>query len=531
MGLGAYVAYGLLNGVSAPLPIALIATAGAGAGLAGIVSPALFRLRGLYFTVGTLALAELLRLLMINVSAFGGATGIFLKSDPPPLPILFHFALVVALIAALILTPCVRTRASVIFRSVRDDEDAAAQMGVRPYRVKLAAFTLAGALAAMAGAVQAVKLGAIEPYGMFGLQWSVDVLTMVIIGGMGSRLGPLVGALFVIALGEALADYPEAHIAIAGFILIVLIRIAPKGLVGLASNLRLAAAKRASMTPLLEVKSLSKRFGGLVAIDNLDLKLMPGAIAGVIGPNGAGKSTLIGLIGGALGPSSGAIALDGRDVTRLPASERARAGIGRTYQIPRPFLDMTVEENLEVAQYAIEPFISARAAHAARNDLLVGCGLVDAASLPARALPLLRRKRLEVARALALKPRILLLDEVGAGLIASEIGELIALIKQIAQPERSILIVEHVIRVVRECCARSVVLNFGKKLIEGPTAEILANDEVAAIYLGTRAGAARKGADEASGSVAPEIEVGEPNKERATLAPLVASRGTRAVRF
>jgi len=531
VGLGAYVAYGLLNGVSAPLPIALIATAGAGAGLAGIVSPALFRLRGLYFTVGTLALAELLRLLMINVSAFGGATGIFLKSDPPPLPILFHFALVVALIAALILTPCVRTRASVIFRSVRDDEDAAAQMGVRPYRVKLAAFTLAGALAAMAGAVQAVKLGAIEPYGMFGLQWSVDVLTMVIIGGMGSRLGPLVGALFVIALGEALADYPEAHIAIAGFILIVLIRIAPKGLVGLASNLRLAAAKRASMTPLLEVKSLSKRFGGLVAIDNLDLKLMPGAIAGVIGPNGAGKSTLIGLIGGALGPSSGAIALDGRDVTRLPASERARAGIGRTYQIPRPFLDMTVEENLEVAQYAIEPFISARAAHAARNDLLVGCGLVDAASLPARALPLLRRKRLEVARALALKPRILLLDEVGAGLIASEIGELIALIKQIAQPERSILIVEHVIRVVRECCARSVVLNFGKKLIEGPTAEILANDEVAAIYLGTRAGAARKGADEASGSVAPEIEVGEPNKERATLAPLVASRGTRAVRF
>ena len=531
VGLGAYVAYGLLNGVSAPLPIALIATAGAGAGLAGIVSPALFRLRGLYFTVGTLALAELLRLLMINVSAFGGATGIFLKSDPPPLPILFHFALVVALIAALILTPCVRTRASVIFRSVRDDEDAAAQMGVRPYRVKLAAFTLAGALAAMAGAVQAVKLGAIEPYGMFGLQWSVDVLTMVIIGGMGSRLGPLVGALFVIALGEALADYPEAHIAIAGFILIVLIRIAPKGLVGLASNLRLAAAKRASMTPLLEVKSLSKRFGGLVAIDNLDLKLMPGAIAGVIGPNGAGKSTLIGLIGGALGPSSGAIALDGRDVTRLPASERARAGIGRTYQIPRPFLDMTVEENLEVAQYAIEPFISARAAHAARNDLLVGCGLVDAASLPARALPLLRRKRLEVARALALKPRVLLLDQVGAGLIASEIGELIALIKQIAQPERSILIVEHVIRVVRECCARSVVLNFGKKLIEGPTAEILANDEVAAIYLGTRAGAARKGADEASGSVAPEIEVGEPNKERATLAPLVASRGTRAVRF
>jgi branched-chain amino acid transport system permease protein len=244
VGLGAYAAYGLLNGFSLSLPVALVAGAAAGTALAALVSPALFRLRGLYFTVGTLALAELLRLLMINVSAFGGATGIFLKSDPPPLPILFHYALVVALIAALALTLCVRTRASVIFRSVRDDEDAAAQMGVRSYRVKLAAFSLASALAAMAGAVQAVKLGAIEPYGMFGLQWSVDVLTMVIIGGVGTRLGPLVGALFVIALGEALADYPEAHIAIAGVILIVLIRVAPRGIVGLASNLRVAASKR-----------------------------------------------------------------------------------------------------------------------------------------------------------------------------------------------------------------------------------------------------------------------------------------------
>lgn len=245
VGLGAYVAYGLLNGLSLPLPVALVVSAAAGAALAAVVSPALFRLRGLYFTVGTLALAELLRLVMINVSAFGGATGFFLKSDPPPLPVLFHYALAVALIAALALTLCVRTRASVIFRSVRDDEDAAAQMGVRPYRVKLAAFVIASALAGMAGAVQAVKLGAIEPYGMFGLQWSVNVLTMVIIGGVGTRLGPLAGVVFVIALGEALADYPEAHIAIAGLILIVLIRVAPRGIVGLALNLRLGLAKRA----------------------------------------------------------------------------------------------------------------------------------------------------------------------------------------------------------------------------------------------------------------------------------------------
>ena len=237
--------------------------------------------------------------------------------------------------------------------------------------------------------------------------------------------------------------------------------------------------------PLLEVSGIVKRYGGLVAIDHVDLQLQPGTITGVIGPNGAGKSTLISLIGGAITASEGSIRLDGRDISRLPASERARAGIGRTYQIPRPFLDMTVEENLEVAQYSIQPFIRAGEARNERASLLDRTGLADVATLPAHALPLLRRKRLEVARALALRPRIILLDEVGAGLVDSEITELIALIHSIADPRTAIVIVEHVLRVVRECCARSMVLNFGKKLVEGPTLEIFANDEVAAVYLGT----------------------------------------------
>src|SRR5450631_555639 len=244
--LGSYVDFGLLNHIDAPLPLVLLGCALAGGALAALVSPALFRLRGLYFTVGTLALAELLRLTMVNVSAFGGAMGIFMQKDPPPLPELYHYALGVALIASLAITACARTRVSVILRAVRDDEDAAAQMGVRPYRVKLGAFVLASALVAIAGGVQATKLGAIEPYGMFGLQWSIDVLSMVIIGGVGLRLGPLVGALFVVALGEALADYPEAHVAIAGVILIVLIRFAPRGVVGFAENLSSLTKKRAT---------------------------------------------------------------------------------------------------------------------------------------------------------------------------------------------------------------------------------------------------------------------------------------------
>jgi branched-chain amino acid transport system ATP-binding protein len=274
--------------------------------------------------------------------------------------------------------------------------------------------------------------------------------------------------------------------------------------------------------PLLEVTGLVKRYGGLVAIDHVDLALSPGAITGVIGPNGAGKSTLIGLIGGALAPTEGTIRLDGRDVSRLPASERARAGVGRTYQIPRPFLDMTVEENLEVAQYSISPFISAAAAREERKALLARTGLADAANVPARALQLLRRKRLEVARALALKPRVLLLDEVGAGLVDSEITELVALIKSIIDPKTAIVIVEHVIRIVRECCARSLVLNFGKKLIEGPTADILADDQVAAVYLGT-GGARRKGAAAAALPDA-ETPIALTLKEPSALDALIAPR-------
>jgi len=282
-----------------------------------------------------------------------------------------------------------------------------------------------------------------------------------------------------------------------------------------------------SGAPLLEASGLVKRYGGLVAIDHVDLTLASGTITGVIGPNGAGKSTLIGLIGGALAASQGSIRLEGRDVSRLAASERARAGIGRTYQIPRPFLDMSVEENLEVAQYSIAPFQSAASARREREALLERTGLADAAHLSAHALPLLRRKRLEVARALALKPKVVLLDEVGAGLVDSEITELIALIKSILDSKTAIVIVEHVIRVVRECCARSLVLNFGRMLVEGPTADILANDEVAAVYLGTH------GAREKTPSRIPVSEedlraTSEGTDAQRHLAPLIAPQETRS---
>ena len=235
---------------------------------------------------------------------------------------------------------------------------------------------------------------------------------------------------------------------------------------------------------LLRTEGLTKRYGGVVAADSIDVEIGLGEICGVIGPNGAGKSTFIGLLGGALRASAWKIHFDGRDVTALADFERARLGIGRTYQIPRPFLDMTVEENLKVAQFSLAPFAPRALIERECLQLLEMTGLADARRSPARSLPLLRRKRLEVARALALKPKLLLLDEVGAGLVESELTELIALIRAVAGPQRSIVVIEHVIRVVKECCDHLVVLNFGRKFAEGPTASVLSCESVAAVYLG-----------------------------------------------
>lgn len=236
VGAGGYVFVVMMNGYEQPVAVALLASAAAGALIAVTVSRAVFRLRGLFFTVGTLALAESLRLFMINAPWFGGSTGFFLSAEFPTPTELYGWALGLVFATEVIAYAILHTRVSVILRALRDDEDAAAQMGVRPFRVKLALFATVSAIMAVAGGIQAYKVGAIEPYGMFGLSWSVDVLVIVMIGGLGIRYGALIGTVFVLALSELLADFPELHLTLTGIILILVIRFAPKGIAGLATN-------------------------------------------------------------------------------------------------------------------------------------------------------------------------------------------------------------------------------------------------------------------------------------------------------
>ena len=245
-----------------------------------------------------------------------------------------------------------------------------------------------------------------------------------------------------------------------------------------------AAAAPIAREPLLVARGLSKHFGGVHAVQDLDLEVRSGETLGVIGPNGAGKSTLIGLLSGALKPSAGAISFAGRDVTGAPRHRIARLGVGRTHQIPQPFGQMTVLENLMLGSI-YGAGAGYRAGRRESLEIIERTGLEAYARAPAADLTLLRLKRLELARALALKPRLLLLDEIGAGLIESELAELIELLKGLRDDVESILIVEHVIDVIRECSDRVLVLDWGKKLIEGDPAEVLRDAKVSAVYLGT----------------------------------------------
>ena len=240
--------------------------------------------------------------------------------------------------------------------------------------------------------------------------------------------------------------------------------------------------------PLLELVQVSKRFGALRVADRISLQVYPNEALGIIGPNGAGKSTLFDLITGELEPDSGRILLGSEDVVRLPTFRRCRLGIARARQIPRPFGDMTVLENLLVgARFGGGQSRGAAQDRCAR--LLQVCGLQRKADLRAGALTLLERKRLELARALATGPRVLLLDEVAGGLTESESRELAETIQAIRAPGLAIVWVEHVLHALRPVITRLMVLNFGAKLADGEPGRVMADPRVREAYLGLGGGA------------------------------------------
>jgi branched-chain amino acid transport system ATP-binding protein len=242
------------------------------------------------------------------------------------------------------------------------------------------------------------------------------------------------------------------------------------------------------MTPILETKNVSKRFHGLLAINDVSFALERGDILGLIGPNGAGKTTLINLISGTLPPTSGTVVFDGAPINGVPAHQRSRLGIGRTFQIMRPFPGLTVLDNVAVGALFGAAGGARKLAEAQEQARrwLAFVGLEKRVDQRADALGGPDRKRLELAKALAQRPKLLLLDEVMAGLNHVEIEEVIAVIKKVRAEGISILVIEHVMKAIQSLSDRLIVIHHGEKLAEGNPGEVLTDARVVEAYLGRR---------------------------------------------
>ena len=234
---------------------------------------------------------------------------------------------------------------------------------------------------------------------------------------------------------------------------------------------------------LLELAGVSKRFGRITAADGLSLHFMAGETVGIVGPNGAGKSTLFAMIAGDMKPDAGDVRFDGRSVLRLDPATRCRLGIARTYQVPRPFENMTVFENLLVAAYRGAQRSRVQG-YAVAAEILEETGLSSEANRPAGRLGLLQRKRLELARGLATRPRVLLLDEVAGGLTDPEVAQLVEIVEQVRQRSVAVVWVEHVVHALTRAVSRIICLAGGRLIAEGDPQAVLANPEVKEVYLG-----------------------------------------------
>ena len=237
-------------------------------------------------------------------------------------------------------------------------------------------------------------------------------------------------------------------------------------------------------TPLLELDHVTKRFGRVVIAEDLSFSVGAGDTVGIVGPNGAGKTSLFGLISGDLSPGSGQVTFGGRTITRLDSAARCRLGIGRTYQVPRPFVDMTAFENVLVAAQQ-GGGLRRKASYAAAAEALERTGIAGEANRPAARLGLLQRKRLEIARALATRPTLLLLDEVAGGLTDPEVTVLVEIVRGINAEGITVIWIEHVVRALTSLVSRMLCLYGGQFVGDGDPASVLANPKVREVYLGS----------------------------------------------
>ena len=434
-GLGAYAGALLQHAGVTPILSWLAATVVVAA-LAASIGRFILRMKGHYFAIGSLAIVEVLRLVASSwASLTGGGDGLnvpILQGGPDFIGRIFLFSMMAMMIVCFAMTVLVdRTRLGFGLRCIKQNEDAADMVGIDVTSYKTAAFALSAMFCGTIGAIYASWVAYIDPSDAFSTLLSLKVPVMTLLGGPGTVLGPVVGAWIFVILEEIIwAQFLELNRAILGDRdRAAHLRAAGRAAGPAAPGVELACARRAAQpraggtmsTAVLEVDNLSRAFGGVQAVDGVSFALHPGEIVGLIGPNGAGKTTLVNLVTGVVSPSSGTVRFDGRDVTRQRPWQAARNGLARTFQVVQPFPEMTVLENVAAGALFAGQATSRAEAEAAARDHLSFVGLAYEAHRPAAALPLPGRKRLELAKSLAMKPKVLLLDEVNAGLNSGEV--------------------------------------------------------------------------------------------------------------
>ena len=508
-GIGAYTTAVLTDHL--PWPLVLVAAALVGIVVALIVGLSTLRLSGIYFVIFSFGLAELIRQVVtwyeVNIH---GSVGRYIFADTTSEGI--YWRLLVLAVAVFATGWAIRhSRLGLAVRVIGQDEVVARHVGIDTTRAKLALFAVSSTFMALTGAIMAPRWTYIDPAIAFNPMISFEVVIMALFGGAGSLFGPLLGAVPLVLLFEVLiASFPNYFSILLGAVFVLIVYGLPHGVIGLLQE-RVPALRRAALqiamssfadritrmvwpraaertgandAPVLDVTDVRKAFGGLQAVDGLGFRLKRGEILGLIGPNGSGKTTALNLISGAIAADSGEIKLDGKSIALSPPHRIAQRGVARTFQLVRVLPGSSCLENVVAGLAFHTPPLWAAEADAKARTLLARVGLNDKADVPAGQLTYIDQKRLELARALALSPDVLLLDEWLAGLNPSELQVGIALVKMLRDEGLTIIIVEHVMDAIRSLCDRCVVMNAGRKIAEGPPAVVLADREVIRAYLG-----------------------------------------------